>query len=205
MKFISAKYIILLAISISILFLLNIFGTYTKTPIEAIEEVRDEIGFILHEMDVDGDKILMYSRDTGEESQQLNVDFVKKSWMGWTRGYGGSGSIPSYSENKFFMDVDSISSMYFPSTKDTPIGDTPFPMFVGVLNNPNIETITMLSHLTGEEQTVNLVQGSGYRIWYLFVTKEDGYEFTMKLLSSNGDIVYEEDINEEFLFELDGE
>ncbi|NBI27949.1 hypothetical protein [Chengkuizengella marina] len=36
------------------------------------------------------------------------------------------------------------------------------------------------------------------------MTKEQSYEFTLKLLSNDSDVVHEEYINEAFLFEFDG-
>ncbi|NDI35468.1 hypothetical protein [Chengkuizengella sediminis] len=198
------KYLIVLVVIISVWLFLNLKEDYSETPIKAIEKVKNEVGFILHEIEVDDGKVLLYSTDTGEDSQVLNAEYVKKSWLGWKWGYGGVHSFPRYSEHTIDMSIDPISYMYFPSTKGTPVGDTPFPMFVGVLNNPDIDSISLLSHLTGEEEIVNIIEGPGYKIWYLFVTKEQGFEFTLKLLSSEGKVLHKEYINEAFLFEFNG-
>jgi hypothetical protein len=179
--------LILIALGFGYLYMSN---PYSSTPLEAIEKVRYEINDrlrLLHEIETDRGKVLFLLRDL-PNGQTLDVEYVQKTLLfGWKWGYGGGHTLPSIREN----DPDSSwTEQFFASTKGTKY-DSPFPLLFGVINNPKIEVIDVYSYATDESFTASVKETGDpeLRIWYLFVSEEQGTRFMLTAQTEDRQII----------------
>ncbi|EES74926.1 MULTISPECIES: hypothetical protein [Paenibacillus] len=165
-----------------------ISNQYSSTPMEAVERVRSEInGQLLHEVKTDQGKVLFMLRHL-QNGQTLNAEYVQKTpLLGWKWGWGGGHTVPHVSDN----DPDSFwTEQYFPSTKGTD-ADSPFPLLFGVIQSAQIDAIHVYSYATNESFTASVMEtgGPGIRLWYLYISEEQGTRFKLIAQTEDQEII----------------
>lgn len=152
-------------------------GQWSATPYEAIGRVRTDIGQILYEKK-EADGITVFSLRQGRESGTLHAEYVYKGFFGWKWGYGGMHSVPRYEGKPDFPYwITSWTYQFLPSTEGTEFR-SPFPMAFGIIQNPGIDSIRVLSLATGEEEEAQIAMGSSdLRVWYAMLDPSDGMKF----------------------------
>ncbi|MFD0618883.1 hypothetical protein ACFQZR_15575 [Paenibacillus sp. GCM10027629] len=156
----------------------------TASPHEAIAH-RIGTGQIYEEIDVPKGRLIFYSRGSS-----IYADFVKESWKGWKWGYGGGHTIPVYKQQAGKYEHVDFSSQYFPSIRGMGLY-MPYPMLFGVITNPNVAYISVLSKQTGDNfRTAILSNGRDpYRIWFLRLDEVQGKQFEISAVSSKHQIL----------------
>ncbi|WP_314588561.1 hypothetical protein [Paenibacillus terrigena] len=156
----------------------------TASPHEAIAH-RIGTGQIYEEIDVPKGRLIFYSRGSS-----INADFVKKSWNGWKWGYGGGHTIPVYKQQAGKYEHVDFSSQYFSSIRGMGMY-MPYPMLFGVITNPDVAYISVLSKQTGDNfRTAILSNGRDpYRIWFLLLDEVQGKQFEISAVSSKHQIL----------------
>lgn len=191
----------IVVISIVVIFLILFYGYWNDdskpTPMEAIEQVRTNNGIKepLAEVDVEKGKIVFF-----KINKSINAEFVRKTYKGWKWGYGGGHTIPGLSNEIDNNNIDSyLSYQYFPSTDDTQYGYSPFPMLFGVLQNSTVSSITVKDLINNKEIKASIInRDPDFRIWYVFINKDQGKKFVISTISDQGKVMADKEINEEF-------
>ncbi len=189
--------LVILIISLGYIFLFSEEGY--DTPLEAVQAFRSYGGphVVIHEHDVDGGKVLFFHRMLQEDAWDFHAEYVKQTWRGWKWGYGGGHSV--------LFDEDSPSEerwsyQYFPSTEGTGF-DSPFPMLYGVMDAAH-HSVSIENHTTGEHHRMQgeIIDHLGVKLWYLFLTEDDGEQFTLTFLSEDNKVLDSHYINEALPF-----
>lgn len=111
--------------------------------------------------------------------------FVKKTIWGWNWVSGGEhGSIEFSSLNKGF------SSQYFPNTEGTP-----FPLYFGVINNPEIKHIAVLESNSSFEPEAKIIKNDYINVWYIYMNKFKGSKFEIYGFAENYKIISREKVD----------
>ncbi|MGN7358518.1 hypothetical protein ACTHPF_13175 [Paenibacillus sp. SAF-054] len=195
---VSIKYLVLIGITFVFLILLYRYWNDDSkpTPMEAIEQARTNTGMkvSLAEVDVENGIIVFY-----KQNQSINAEFVRKTRRGWKWGYGGGHTIPSYPNGVDTNKIDTyLSYQYFPGTDDTEFGSSPFPMLFGVLKNSNVSNIVVKDLVNNNEIKATIINGNqDYRIWYVFIDKDQDKKFIISTISDEGKVIADKTINEE--------
>lgn len=101
--------------------------------------------------------------------------FVKRTIWGWKWVSGGEhGSIDFYSSNKGF------SKQYFPKTEGTP-----FPLYFGVVTNPEIKHMYVLDKNRNLEADATIINNDYINMWYVYMDKLKGKDFQIYTLAKN--------------------
>jgi len=154
------------------------------SPQEAIVH-RVGTGKIYEEIDVPKGRLVFYHRGS-----TINADFVKKSWKGWKWGYGGGHTIPVFKQQaKKYEHVD-FSAQYFSSVRGMGL-HMPYPMLFGVITNPDVASISVLSKQTEDNFRATILSNGRdpYRIWYLLMDEVQGTQFEISAVSSKHEIL----------------
>jgi hypothetical protein len=188
------KTIIIALLLITVIGLLEYWNDEpVESPLEAIAIERNEVGPVLHEIDVDNGKVIFYLRNLGN-NQQLNAEYVKKKFKGWEWVYGGGHTVPNFTGG--LEDIDnSWSYQYFSSTENI---DSPFPMIFGVIKKQEINSISIQSKLTGVNQRSQVIDNEKYqlKIWYAFVSEDQGLKFNIRALTNDNKVLSTKEIDE---------
>ncbi|MGO4107399.1 hypothetical protein [Paenibacillus sp. YAF4_2] len=133
-----------------------------KTPVEAVRKFRG-IGnnHVISQEKVDGGAILFYKNNEHKEGTDLQIEFVRHSWLGWKWVWGGGYSISNGADS----DV-ALNYMSMPRIKAI---HGPFPIVFGQVMNSSIDTVTFSF---GGEDTATydaklIPIGSEERLWYV--------------------------------------
>lgn len=131
-----------------------IMGKGEKTIEEALKVDNQNPINILHEEEVSNGVVVFYNHPNKDD---LNAHFIKKKLIGWEYVYGGvQGEISLVIEKRAVV----VNS--FPKIKNTP-----FPMFYGIVGNPDIVKIRVIGTESKKEYDAKIV--SENNIWILFM------------------------------------
>ncbi|MGD8191507.1 hypothetical protein ACQCN2_16110 [Brevibacillus ginsengisoli] len=125
-----------------------------KTPEDAIQQFRHFPSIdVIHREPVKEGILLFIKRDYQQESTNLQVEYARKTWLGWKWGWGGGYGMGL---NKSPLQAKSaLTYMNFPQVEHI---STPFPMVFGEVLDPSIKSVTVnfkgdkyKAKLTGKE------------------------------------------------------
>jgi hypothetical protein len=170
-----------------------------KTAVEAIEKSRGfHMDDIVLQKDIEDGQVVFYLRKINDGQQVVSAEYVKKTLLGWKWVYGGGHSLPNYQgSNPDMIKEESWSAQYFPSTRSTEFGKSPFPMLFGVVKDSDINSIAVRDLKNLKEQKAEIVQTNGsLRFWYVFVTEQQGGKFAISAMSKDGTAVSAKTIDE---------
>jgi hypothetical protein len=162
------------------------------TAVEEIEQKRGAIGELLLEKEVRDGEVVFYLRKDGDRAPVLTADYVNKSFLGWKWAAGGGHTLPAASESE-----TAWSYQYMAATKGSFLNHSPFPLLFGSFNNPAITAVTLKSVQTGQETKAEiLLSKENDRLWFAFISEEQGKSFDLIGFASTGEIVSEKHISE---------
>ena len=164
-------------IVIGIIIVFSLFLSKFSSGAKTIEEALNTPGLhpisIIHEEKESKGSIVFYTRE-GEDS--LYTCFVRKSINGYKYIYGGvQGDI------KLAAKTFGVSYNYFPA-----IEKTPFPIYFGIIGNPDIEQVKIIEQKRNMETEAKIINANGTKIWLVYMNKLEGSEFEIIGLSSDG-------------------
>jgi hypothetical protein len=109
-----------------------------KTPEDAIQQFRRFPSMqVIHREPVEGGILLFIKRFYQQDGNDLQVEYVRKTWLGWKWAWGGGFGI---TESKSPLQAKSaINYMSMPRVEIS----TPFPMVFGDVLDPSIKNVTV--------------------------------------------------------------
>jgi hypothetical protein len=193
----SVLFILFTVIMVSTVFSLHKYKVSAHSPEEAILKVRNNIGRVVHKLNIDNGELIFYQKDLGNGTIGLSCDFVKKTVWGWKWINGGGHSISQYAGNNHQQLLDSSwTDQYFPAMKGTP-----FPMLFGLINNAAATNVTISFIENGGNSKAEVIPlKNGQLLWYKQLGESDGKKFELVLSDKNGQQLSFKSIDEEKTF-----
>jgi hypothetical protein len=162
-----------------------------KTPEEAVQKVRHFLTMqVIHKESVDGGVLLFIKRFYQKEGRDLQIEYVRKTWLGWKWVWGGGYGIGGSTTVNAMLNY-----MVMPKIEGI---NTPFPMVVGEVLDPSIKNVIIV--VDGQSPGVYAAKlaGSevGHTIWFTFLPQSVSTPFEIEALNSKGDIIARKTTND---------
>ncbi|MEK4327805.1 hypothetical protein MKZ24_17565 [Paenibacillus sp. FSL R7-0297] len=145
-----------------------------KSPEEAVRLFRGSDSMtVIHQEPAARGELVFLTRAGQQDSNNLQVEYVRKTWLGWKWVWGGGygmGGDP---------DSSALNYMCFPELEHI---STPFPMVIGEVLNPSIQHITVEQKEAGTDKSeAKLIKvGSDRTIWFAFQPATAGVPFEIE-------------------------
>jgi hypothetical protein len=152
-----------------------------NTVEEAIQKSGRNVTRIIHAEEVKDGVVVFYKKSVGNAGESNASGYVKKTFWGWEWAWGGEHSD---SASKGF------SAQYFPYTEDAP-----FPLVFGEIKDQQIKQIKVLDKNRTNNKEAKIIGTGKDLMWFAFLDKSEGPNFTITGLSGEGTTLYSETIN----------
>lgn len=134
-----------------------------KSPEEAVRLFRNDSWIqVIHKEPAARGTLVFYTRLYQKDGSDLEVEYVRKTWLGWKwvwgGGYGTGATTPATALN--YMSLPEIDHL-----------STPFPMIYGEVMDPNIQKVVVETKKAGPDKyEAKLIQGeNGRTLWFAFL------------------------------------
>jgi hypothetical protein len=165
-----------------------------KTPEDAIQQFRHFPSMqIIHREPVEGGLLLFIKRFYEQDGNDLQVEYVRKTWLGWKWAWGGGYGIGG---SKSPLSAKSaLNYMSMPKVENI---STPFPMVFGDVLDSSIKKVTVEVKGKGTGKYTAKLSGveTGYMIWFVFLPSSDSTPFDIEGFNEKGDIIAYKTIND---------
>jgi hypothetical protein len=153
-----------------------------RTPEEAVQKFRHfPFMQVVHKETVDGGVLLFIKRDYQKDGTDLQLEYVRKTWLGykwvWGGGYGiGHSKLTTPAIN--FMSLPRVAGI-----------EAPFPIVFGEIVNPSIHGVNIS---TAGERPGNYTAKtytdpeSGVTIWFAILPSSAAAPYQIEALDANG-------------------
>lgn len=153
-----------------------------KTPDKAVERFRGPSSMeVIHREPVRGGTLLFMRRYNQTDSSNLQVEYVRKTWIGWKWVWGGGFGISESLQSKSALNYMSMPKLDHIST--------PFPMVFGDILNPSIKNVTVKSQNNGTYQAKLATVGNEKMIWFVFLPSAISTPFDIEGFNEEGNLV----------------
>lgn len=166
-----------------------------RTPEEAVQKFRHfDPMRVVHREAVDGGMLLFIKRNKMENGTELQVEFVRRTWLGWKWGMGNGYGI-SYGEPGATGVRTLLNYMSMPDYPGVP---GPYPMVVGELTDASVAGVNVKAGgAEPAEYEANIVEYEpGRRLWFVLLPGSAAAPYTIRALDANGDIAAEKTLND---------
>ncbi|GLX69933.1 hypothetical protein [Paenibacillus glycanilyticus] len=154
-----------------------------KTPEEAVQKFRSSSNLqIVHKESLHGGDLLFYKQN-GIKDENLGIEFVHKTWMGWKWVMGGGYAVSAPFERK-----EAFSFMSMPKYK----GITgPFPIIYGLILDSSITKInvTVGGTKAGSYPASITEYEPGQRLWYAELPASSTAPYKITATGDNGKVL----------------
>ena len=176
----------------------------SPTVIAAIEKQRGSgyVSYMIHEYAVSNGEVAFFLRNMPNGWINIGAEYVNKTSKGWRWGIGGSfgASNIRLGLNDTEARKETFHAVYFPSSEGSGFGSSPFPMYYGVVINPDITRISVKDNMTGLEKQAEIITVErNLRLFYVFVDKAQGTKFDIIGYAVDGSIKHKETTDESLL------
>ena len=141
---------------------------------------------VIHREPVKGGVLLFIKRFYQQEGSDLQVEYVRKTWLGWKWVWGGGFGIGG---SKSPLSAKSaLNYMSMPKEKNI---STPFPMVFGDVLDPSVKNVTVVvrgadpgkyfAKLAGED--------TGHKIWFAFLPSAAAAPYDIEGFNEKGDLI----------------
>lgn len=153
-----------------------------KTPEDALQRFRDnQSSHIIHRESLDGGMLLFLKRFNQDESTHLQVEYIRKTWLGWKWVWGGGFSIGG--------PLQSESILNYMSIPDYEYASSPFPILFGDVLDPSIQRITVATN-SKQKRSAKLVEvHSGKTIWFAILPSSATTPYEVKGFNNEGILI----------------
>lgn len=165
------------------------------TPEDAIQQFRNYSGMeVIHREPVDSGMLLFFYKNNQENSINLQLEYARKTWLGWKWGWGGG-----YSIGKSLQDNSALNYMIMPREKGL---STPFPLVFGYVLNSSIKSITVevKGRVVGESESEYHAKQTkvdvNQMIWFVSLPASTSMPFDIKGFDEKGELVAEKTITD---------
>ncbi|WP_150275120.1 hypothetical protein [Paenibacillus tepidiphilus] len=154
-----------------------------RTPEEALQKFRNFTTMqIVHEEPVKGGKLLFIKRFYESEGDDLQVEYVRRTWLGWKWAWGGGYSIgKSPSQEKIVM-------QYFSMPKASKYA-APFPLVTGELLDDSIQKVTVRVKGQGSYTAEMADTGPEHGIWFVQLPAGEFTPFEIEAYDQAGSLI----------------
>jgi hypothetical protein len=162
-----------------------------KTPDEAIKKFRHFPSMqVIHREPVKGGILLFLKRYYQQDGTDLQVEYVRKTWLGWkwvTGGGFGTGGTMLSNSGLDYMGMPKIEGI-----------QTPFPIEYGDVLDPSVKHVIIVVNGKSPGIYAGRLAGSetGHTIWFTFLPPYVSTPFEIEGLNAKGDIVIRKTIND---------
>jgi hypothetical protein len=165
-----------------------------KTSEDAIQQFRRFPSMqVIHREPVEGGILLFIKRFYQQDGSDLQVEYARKTWLGWKwawgGGYGIGGSKPPLQAKP------ALNYMSMPKLENI---STPFPMVFGDVMDPSIKNVTVeiKGKGTGKYNAKLTGAKTGNMIWFVFLPSSDSTPFDIEGFNEEGDLIAYKTIND---------
>lgn len=153
-----------------------------KTPEDAVQGVRNFSSFqVVHQEPVNGGALLFIKRFYQHDGNDLQVEYVRKTWLGWKWVWGGGYGIGEGLQVK-----SALNYMSMPKVDNI---RTPFPIVFGDVLDPSIKSVTIKIQGKGEYKAKLTGVPSEDMIWYAFLPSSESTPFDIEGFNEEGDLI----------------
>ncbi|MGG3281807.1 hypothetical protein [Paenibacillus solani] len=158
-----------------------------KSPEDAIEQFRGPSTMrVIHHEPVRGGTLLFMDRDGKEDSSNLQIEYVRKTWFGWKWAWGGGYGMSKSPQS-------ALNYMIMP--RPDHISDT-FPIVFGNILDPSVTSIAIQSKGGGHYNAELAAVGSGKRIWFAFLPSSTFTPFDIEAFDEQGELIAEQTVTD---------
>lgn len=169
-----------------------------RTPEEAVEKFRN-FGYmrVVHREAVDGGMLLFVKRDLKEDSTDLQIEFVRHTWLGWKWVMGGGYYIGHSSPGSAIAGektlLNYMSLPHFPGIRG------PFPLLFGELTDPSVAGVIVgVGGGTPGKLGATLVEYEpGKKLWFVLLPDSSAVPYTIQALDREGSIAAEKSFSDQ--------
>ncbi|MFC3799472.1 hypothetical protein [Cohnella sp. GCM10012308] len=167
-----------------------------RTPEEAVEKFRRfDTMRVVHREAVDGGVLLFIKRNIQPNGTELQVEFVRRTWLGWKWGMGGGYGI-GYGEPGEAGVRSLLNYMTMPSKYPGVPG--PYPLVVGELTDASVAGVILKT--SGEKPgkyAADIVEYEpGKRFWFVLLPEFAELPYTVQALDDQGNIAAEKTLKD---------
>lgn len=155
-----------------------------KTPEEAVQKFRNTTMRVVHRESIDDGVLLFLKRyEQKEDSTNLQIEYVKKTLLGWKWVMGGGYGVSSNSDSN-----EALNYMSIPWSKGI---HGPFPIIFGEITNPAITNVNVSIDGDGAgKYYAKLIEyEKGQRLWYVVIPSSAEVPYEVEALNDEGKIV----------------
>lgn len=163
-----------------------------RTPEEAIQKLRNYTSMqIIHKEPVDGGTLLFIKRAYQKDGTDLEIDYLRKTWLGWKWTWGGMFGFGGNIEGVRSV----LSYMFMPKLSGI---NTPFPVIYGDVLDPTVNRIIIIENGANPMiYSANLAKSqTGHTIWFAYLPTSLTVPYEIRALNVIGDIVVSKTITE---------
>lgn len=155
-----------------------------KTPDDAIQQFRGyQTRQIIHRVPVEGG-ILLFMKQFNDGSN-LQVEYVRKTWLGWKWVWGGGFGISETKSALSYMIIPKLSNV-------TP----PFPMVFGEVIDPLIKNVSVETKDKSKHNAKLIELELEKMIWFVFLPPSTSTPFEIEGYSQEGNLIAYKAIND---------
>ncbi|MFD2330283.1 hypothetical protein ACFSR7_13620 [Cohnella sp. GCM10020058] len=166
------------------------------TPEEAVEKFRRfDTMRVVHREAVDGGVLLFIKRNMQPNGTELQVEFVRRTWLGWKWGMGGGYGI-GYGEPGEAGVRSLLNYMTMPNKYPGVPG--PYPLVVGELTDASVTGVIVKTSGTkpGNYAADVVEYEPGKRIWFVLLPDFAELPYTVQALDEQGNIAAEKTLKD---------
>ena len=158
-----------------------------KTPEEAIEQFRQSSTMqVIYKEPVKGGMLVFMERPDPRDSTNLQIEYIRKTWLGWKWVWGGGYSISLHEKN-------AVNYMSMPELAHI---TTPFPAVFGEVMDPSIKNVTIEIKGKGKYIAKLVKVGPEKIIWFAILPSSGSSPFDIKAFNEQGDLSAMKTIND---------
>lgn len=155
-----------------------------KTPEDAVQQFRNYPSMqVIYREPIDGGILLFIKRFYQKDGNDLQVEYARKTWLGWKWGWGGGYGIGGSLQTKAALNYMSIPEVEGIST--------PFPIVFGDVLDPSVNKVTVETKGkdTGNYEAKLTDLNNENRIWFVLLPSADYTSFEIKGFNAEGKLI----------------
>jgi hypothetical protein len=162
-----------------------------KTPEDAIQQFRRFPSMqVIHREPVEGGILLFIKRFSQQDGSDLQVEYARKTWLGWKWAWGGGygiGGSPQAKSALNYMSIPKVDNI-----------STPFPIVFGDVLDPTISNVTIEIKGNGTDKFNAKLTGENTenRIWFAILPSTVSTPFDIEGFNEDGDLIAYKTIND---------
>jgi hypothetical protein len=178
----------------------------SPSAVAAIEKQRGlgYVSYMIHEHAIPDGEIAFFIRNMPNDRINIGAEYVRKTSKGWNLGWGGSFGASNIRLGLSDVEAgqETFHAEYFSSTEGSEYGSSPFPMFFGVILNPDISRMTVKDYVTGMVKQAEIIEVErNLKLFYVLVDKTQGTKFDITGYAADGSVKHKKTTDESLPFQ----